>query len=125
MPKLELFFLEYLFSEIWWFDVKFEVPQLLPSYREASAEVIEVLTQFSKCVERASIDEAYIDLTEEVDKRMASLEARQIDAQMLANTHVIGYEPEEPPDGDDKGSNAGTYSAFHLCSVQCLLFIVE
>ena len=64
-------------------------------YREAGAEVIEVLSGFSRCVERASIDEAYIDLTEEVDKRIGALEVEEISTELLSNTHVIGFEPKE------------------------------
>ena len=40
----------------------------LTHYRQAGAEVMEVLSKFSDCCERASIDEAYIDLTESVKK---------------------------------------------------------
>ena len=39
-------------------------------YRDAGAEVINVLLQFSGIVERASIDEAYIDLTQVVEDKM-------------------------------------------------------
>ncbi|KAK8757480.1 hypothetical protein V5799_004897 [Amblyomma americanum] len=47
----------------------FRVPEVrgkadLTRYREAGAEVLSVLCQFSDVVERASIDEAYLDLTE-------------------------------------------------------------
>ncbi|KAH6941229.1 hypothetical protein HPB50_015119 [Hyalomma asiaticum] len=47
----------------------FRVPEVrgkadLTRYREAGAEVLSVLCQFSEVVERASIDEAYLDLTE-------------------------------------------------------------
>jgi len=41
-------------------------------YREAGAEVIEVLLQFGGIVERASIDEAYIELTSMVDERISA-----------------------------------------------------
>ena len=40
----------------------------LTHYRQAGAEVMEVFSRFSDCCERASIDEAYIDLTESVKK---------------------------------------------------------
>ncbi len=40
----------------------------LTNYRKAGAEVIKVLSQFSDCLERASIDEAFIDLSEAVKK---------------------------------------------------------
>lgn len=59
-------------------DLKlFSVPEVrgkadLTRYRQAGAEVITVLCQFAKCVERASIDEAYIDLTEEINELMSS-----------------------------------------------------
>ncbi|WAR14562.1 POLH-like protein [Mya arenaria] len=57
------------------------VPQVrgkadLTKYREGGAEVIEVLSRFSDCVERASVDEAYIDLTDEVNKRMVNLDGK-------------------------------------------------
>ncbi|XP_077554551.1 DNA polymerase eta-like isoform X1 [Haemaphysalis longicornis] len=47
----------------------FRVPEVrgkadLTRYREAGAEVLSVLCQFSDVVERASVDEAYLDLTE-------------------------------------------------------------
>ncbi|XP_065309722.2 DNA polymerase eta-like isoform X2 [Dermacentor albipictus] len=47
----------------------FRVPEVrgkadLTRYREAGAEVLSVLCQFSEVVERASVDEAYLDLTE-------------------------------------------------------------
>ena len=46
-------------------------------------------------VERASVDEAYIDLTEEVQKRMRALSGEQVRGNELPNTFVVGH-------GDDK-----------------------
>ena len=40
----------------------------LTRYREAGAEVIEVLQTFSNICERASVDEAYLDLTETIER---------------------------------------------------------
>ena len=40
----------------------------LTQFRDAGAEVIEVLAQFTDCLERASIDEAYLDLTNFIDR---------------------------------------------------------
>ena len=40
----------------------------LTIYREAGAEVIKVLSSFSDALERASIDEAYIDLTDTIKR---------------------------------------------------------
>ena len=41
----------------------------LTKYRDAGKEVIEVLVGFGAVVERASIDEAYIDITTLVEER--------------------------------------------------------
>jgi DNA polymerase eta len=59
-------------------------------YRDAGKEVINVICQFSSQVERASIDEAFLDLTEAVDKRILS--DTQVSAEHLQNTYVVGYE---------------------------------
>ena len=72
---------------------------ILFRYREAGAEVVEVLSQFSKCVERASVDEAYIDLTDEVNKRLQHI--TQVTADQLPNTHISGYDVEMQ--SSDKG----------------------
>jgi DNA polymerase eta len=63
--------------------------------------VIEVLSQFSKCVERASVDEAYVDLTDEVEKRLKENPA--VLAEQLPNTHISGWEEEE--DGAAEGQS--------------------
>jgi DNA polymerase eta len=60
-------------------------------YREAGREVIEVLCQYSNCVERASIDEAYLDLTDAVEQRM--LENPVLPSvDKLSSTFVVGYD---------------------------------
>mmetsp|Transcript_7478 Transcript_7478/g.27457 ORF Transcript_7478/g.27457 Transcript_7478/m.27457 type:complete len:594 (-) Transcript_7478:3315-5096(-) len=43
----------------------------LERYRRASTEVFEILQRFSSVVEKASIDEAYVDLTGAVDEKYA------------------------------------------------------
>ncbi|XP_065944536.1 DNA polymerase eta-like isoform X2 [Magallana gigas] len=84
----------------------FRVPEVrgkadLTKFREAGAEVIAVLSKFSDCVERASIDEAYIDLTEEVKKRMDTLDSDNVSPEQLPNTFIVGW-------GDNKdGSKRG------------------
>lgn len=45
---------------------------------EVGVEVIVVLSKFSDCVERVSIDEVYIDLIEEVKKRMDILDSDNV-----------------------------------------------
>lgn len=75
----------------------FRVPELrgkadLTKYREAGAEVITVLSTFSQCVERASVDEAYIDLTDEVDRLIQPTD--KVKATDLPNTYIVGYDGE-------------------------------
>ena len=52
--------------------------------------MINVLSRFSNCVERASIDEAYIDLTEEVKRRLDI----KPEPDQLQNTFVVGHDKE-------------------------------
>ena len=61
----------------------------LTKYRDAGKEVIQVFLQFGAIVERASIDEAYIDLTDLVNTRMT--EMKRIESKDLPNTYVVGY----------------------------------
>ncbi|PSN56696.1 hypothetical protein C0J52_00039 [Blattella germanica] len=61
----------------------------LSKYRNAGREVVDVLCQFSDCIQRASVDEAYIDITRTVEERMKEL-PRIVPAQ-LPNTFVVGY----------------------------------
>lgn len=42
----------------------------LTKYREAGKEVATVLQKFTPLLERASVDEAYLDITDEVVKRL-------------------------------------------------------
>lgn len=60
----------------------------LTKYRRAGREVIEVLVATGATVERASIDEAYLDLTALVEERMAGVEA--VGEEELPNTHLGG-----------------------------------
>ncbi|XP_065225198.1 DNA polymerase eta isoform X2 [Planococcus citri] len=61
----------------------------LTKYRDAGREVIAVLNEFSPCVEKASIDEAFLDLTELVEKRCGKVKLSDVQ-----NTFVVGY-PDE------------------------------
>ncbi|KAM8947695.1 LOW QUALITY PROTEIN: DNA polymerase eta [Pelodytes ibericus] len=62
----------------------------LTKYREASVEVMEVMARFA-VVERASIDEAYMDLTDAVQKRLREAGTGAISEEVLQTTHVQGY----------------------------------
>lgn len=59
-------------------------------YREAGAKVIDVLSEFSDCVERASIDEAYLDMTSIISAKMSNMPP--ITADQIPNTFVVGFE---------------------------------
>ncbi|KAM4729920.1 DNA polymerase eta isoform 2-T2 [Anableps anableps] len=74
----------------------------LTHYREASVEVIEVMSRFA-VIERASIDEAYMDLTAAVQQRRKSMADQQIDPCLLRTTHIQGYPQSglEPSADDD------------------------
>lgn len=58
-------------------------------YRDAGREVVDVFCQFSDCVQRASVDEAYIDVTEAVEQRISSL--HQVQPSQLPTTFVVGF----------------------------------
>ncbi|NXU85119.1 POLH polymerase, partial [Xiphorhynchus elegans] len=66
----------------------------LTRYREASAEVMQVLSRFA-AIERASIDEAYLDLTGSARDRLRALRGAALPAAMLPSTCVQGL-PAEP-----------------------------
>ncbi|CAG0886341.1 unnamed protein product [Cyprideis torosa] len=74
----------------------FRVPEVrgkadLSRYREAGKEVIQVLAKFCGCVERASVDEAYLDLTAEVERQMEQMNGG-VAGERLTSTHVCGWE---------------------------------
>ena len=61
-------------------------------YRNAGREVINVLKKHCNKIERASVDEAYLDITQIVENRMAATSTSSIDLlEKLSNTYVVGY----------------------------------
>ncbi|XP_033214160.1 DNA polymerase eta-like [Belonocnema kinseyi] len=61
-------------------------------YRNAGREVIDVLKKHCNKIERASVDEAYLDITQIVDDRMVATPASSDDLlEKLSNTYVVGY----------------------------------
>ena len=64
----------------------------LTRYRDASKEVIRTMLKFGAVVERASVDEAFIDVTGLVEKRMASGDRGKVKAEDVPNTKVVGHE---------------------------------
>ena len=55
-------------------------------------------------MERASVDEAYIDLTEEVEARLSSLSGESVTESQVPNTYIVGY------DGKEEEEKKGLYS---------------
>lgn len=88
--------------------------------------MINVICEFSECVQRASVDEAYIDLTEAVEKRLAS--KAKITAAQLENSFIVGY---SSADNNNEGQfnlglpffhkKNGDYIAIFVC-VYCSKF---
>ncbi|KPJ00150.1 DNA polymerase eta [Papilio xuthus] len=64
----------------------------LTKYREAGKEVAKVLQRFTPLFERASIDEAYLDITIPVQQRMQTLNVNTLKKDMAPNTFVLGYD---------------------------------
>lgn len=62
-------------------------------YRDAGKEVADVLQTFTNLLERASVDEAYLDITEEVLKRTEHISNGdgEVDPNLLVNTFAVGY----------------------------------
>ncbi|KAM6182396.1 DNA polymerase eta [Erethizon dorsatum] len=71
----------------------------LTKYREASVEVMGVMSHFA-VIERASIDEAYIDLTSAVQERLQKLQGQPISADSLPTTYIEGL-PQGPAPAEE------------------------
>lgn len=81
----------------------------LCSYRDASVEVIEVMSRFA-VIERASIDEAYMDLTAAVQQRLKNLMDKPIEPHLLRATYIQGFPqtvPEHEASAEDAASGKG------------------
>lgn len=60
-------------------------------YRNAGREVINIIKEHCNVIERASVDEAYLDITDMVHKRMSTNLNFSDLATQLSNTFVVGY----------------------------------
>lgn len=68
----------------------------LTCYRQAGAEVIQILAEFTSIIERASIDEAYLDVTELILKRIEAADLENsITAEYLPNTLIPEFKGED------------------------------
>lgn len=93
----------------------------LTKYRKASTEVMQALSHFSDCLERASIDEAFIDVTSMVEQRMKKIPFSALKPEMLNRTHIVGWDQserscvdsaEDTEEQDDGVVIEGTYEAY-------------
>ncbi|XP_063359777.1 DNA polymerase eta [Cydia amplana] len=64
----------------------------ISKYRDAGIEVAKVLQTFTPLLERASIDEAYLDITAPVKERLKTLNISTINSDMMPNTFALGYD---------------------------------
>ncbi|NXB08248.1 POLH polymerase, partial [Cnemophilus loriae] len=80
----------------------------LTRYREASTEVMQVLSRFA-AIERASIDEAYLDLTSSARHRLRELRGRPLSAALLPSTFVHGLPGEPGPGGKEELRQRGLH----------------
>ncbi|XP_041043160.1 DNA polymerase eta isoform X2 [Carcharodon carcharias] len=67
----------------------------LSKYREASVQVIAVMSRFA-VIERASIDEAYVDLTAAARQRVRQIQGQRLDRSLLKTTFVEGFTQHHP-----------------------------
>uniref|UniRef100_A0A1I8NMY4 DNA polymerase eta n=1 Tax=Stomoxys calcitrans TaxID=35570 RepID=A0A1I8NMY4_STOCA len=65
----------------------------LAKYREAGKDVANVLQRFTPLLERASVDEAYLDITDLVNKRHVAMNDGSfvLQPQQLINTYAVGF----------------------------------
>lgn len=68
----------------------------LTQFRDAGADVIEILAEFCSFIERASVDEAYLDLTEKIDQTIQNYNAEEVAMQIFRDTHIIGVDNIDP-----------------------------
>lgn len=64
----------------------------ISKYRDAGKEVARVLQRFTALLERASIDEAYLDISVPVRERLKTLNIGSVTKETLPNTFVLGYD---------------------------------
>ncbi|XP_076236904.1 DNA polymerase eta isoform X2 [Calliopsis andreniformis] len=79
-------------------------------YRSAGREVINVMKEHCNVIERASVDEAYLDITDIVEKRIAEsfISPEQLVAQ-LSNTFVIGHSEVGKNDEEERSKGLKTW----------------
>ncbi|XP_045446005.1 DNApol-eta [Melitaea cinxia] len=64
----------------------------ISKYRDAGIEVAKVLQKFTTLLERASIDEAYLDITIPIQKRLETINIHTLASNLMPNTFALGYD---------------------------------
>ncbi|KAK9299150.1 hypothetical protein QLX08_007767 [Tetragonisca angustula] len=79
-------------------------------YRSAGREVINVIKEHCDIIERASVDEAYLDITDLVSKRMSTnlISSKHLIKQ-LSNTFVVGYSKDGKNDEEERSNGTRTW----------------
>ena len=75
----------------------------LTCYRQASAEVMRIFSEFTDIIERASVDEAFLDVSDLVTKRIKAYGTDTITAERVPNTHVPGFKGQSSEEIGVKG----------------------
>lgn len=89
-------------------------------------EVIEVMSRFA-VIERASIDEAYMDLTAAVQQRLKNMSDIQTELLQLRTTFIQGYpqsSPEQEAPAEDGTLNKGRLNQTCDEQITLLIFLV-
>jgi len=73
----------------------------LTQFREAGAEVILVLAEFTDALERASIDEAYLDLTNVIESQLSKYTVEEVALSTFKTTNIVGLDNKDVPLTDD------------------------
>ncbi|XP_070150417.1 DNA polymerase eta [Polyergus mexicanus] len=79
-------------------------------YRKAGREVIEVIKKHCNVIERASVDEAYLDITDIVDKRFitTNVSPKKL-ISSLTNTYIVGYSEINKNDEEERSEGLLTW----------------
>ncbi|XP_017759739.1 PREDICTED: DNA polymerase eta [Eufriesea mexicana] len=79
-------------------------------YRNAGREVIDVIKNHCNVIERASVDEAYLDITDIVIKRMSTnLSSSEYIMTQLPNTFVVGYSEVGKNDEEERSKSTRSW----------------
>lgn len=95
--------MQFNFEKLWIF--------IIFRYRASGREVINVIKEHCDIIERASVDEAYLDITDLVSKRMSTnlISSKHLIKQ-LSNTFVVGYSKDGKNDEGKKRIIINFYS---------------